>query len=85
MTLPLYSALVRSHLDCCVPFWAPQNKKDMDVLERVLQSATRMMMGQKYFNVRETEHWHRLLTTVVHFPSLKVFKIHLDMIPGSHL
>ena len=41
--LPFHSELVRPHLECCVYFWAPQYKRDWDILDRVQQKATKML------------------------------------------
>jgi len=77
--VPLYSALVRPHLEHCVQFWAPPCKKDIE-WHKLKQRKFRLNPRKNFFPLRVTEPWPRLPREVVESPTLEIFKTLLDKV-----
>jgi len=51
--VPLYSALMKIHLEYCIQVWGPQHKKDEELLKRVQRRAMNMIQGLEYLCYEE--------------------------------
>ena len=53
MILPLYFALMRSHLEYCIQMWSLQYRRDIDLLECIQRRATKIIRGLEHLSYED--------------------------------
>jgi len=79
--LKLYQSLVRPKLEYCLQVWRPYLRNDIDLLEKVLKRATRLMINDR--NLSYSERLNRLNITTLETRRLRQWRSKSLRGPGS--
>ena len=82
LIIPLYKTIVRPHLEYCIQAWRLYRKKDIDMLERVQRTATKMI--PKLRNVSYEIHLKECGLTILEIRRLKGDQIEVSKVLNGY-
>ena len=52
--MPLYSVMVRPHMEYCVQIWSPQYRRDIELFECIQRRATKMVQWMEHLSCEDS-------------------------------